>query len=72
MVKNCKYFKCFFHECEGGDPLCGQHFPCSGRGSEGQHNCGCDVCVEKHMEGGVEICEVGLFTRESEMEEETI
>lgn len=65
MIKNCKYFKCLdIKDCaeyKKGN--------CSGAGSCGYHNCGCDVCFEQRMEGDVEVCEIGLCLLEKDMEE---
>lgn len=65
MIENCKYFKCV--NAKDCDDYKKGH--CSGSGSRGYHNCGCDMCLEQHMEGDVEICNVALCMREEEMEE---
>ena len=62
VVKKCKFFKCTDKEsCTEKD--------CSGCGSVGYQNCGCDVCIHKSMIGDMEVCEVGLCLEETEMED---
>lgn len=66
MIQKCKYFQCKDKgNCPEDDPNC------SGCGGAAYQNCGCDACINQSFigYGDVEICDVALDLRESDMEE---
>lgn len=64
IIKKCAFFRC------KNKSNCSNK-GCSGCGGAAYQNCGCDACSYQSWAGNgdVEICEIALMIRESEMEE---